>query len=156
MCFLMPATSLRRQYFDVTNSRSDFQVADLCRLANSYAVSAQAMTLRLESLGLVRKGTWDTLSEQGFKPETAKHHLRLQPRETAHWEPYPARYKFLAVLAFAEGKLSEGELAKYLRTDRVSARRIVRDCINRSDDVDAEGAAAVLRVSLEDSLLAAS
>ncbi len=156
MCFLMPATGLRRQYFDVTNSRGDFQVADLCRLANFYAVSAQAMTLRLESLGLVRKGTWDTLAEQGFKPETAKRNLQLQPHETAHWEPYPARYKFLAVLAFSEEKLSEGELAKYLRTDRVSARQIVHDCINRSDDIDSEGDEAVLRISLEHSLLAAS
>ena len=156
MCFLMPATSLRRQYFDVTNSRGDFQVADLCRLANFYAVSVQAITLRLESLGLVRKGTWDTLSEQGFKPETAKRKLQLQPLEAADWEPYPARYKFLAVLAFAEDKLSEGELAGYLRTDRVSVRKIVRDCINRSDDVDADGGEAVLRVSLEHSLLPSS
>lgn len=156
MCFLMPATSLRRQYFDVTNSRGDFQVADLCRLASFYVVSVQAITLRLESLGLVRKGTWDTLSEQGFKPETAKRKLQLKHPETAHWEPYPARYKFLAVLAFSEDKLSEGELAKYLRTDRVSVRKIVRDCINRSDDVDADGDEAVLRVSLEHSLLTSS
>ena len=156
MCFLMPATSLRRQYFDVTNSRGDFQVADLCRLASIYAVSVQAMTLRLESLGLVRKGTWDTLSEQGFKPETAKRKLQLQPLKTAHSKPYPARYKFLAVLAFSEDKLSEGELARYLRTDRVSVRKIVRDCINRTDDVDADGAEAVLRVSLEHSLLTSS
>jgi hypothetical protein len=66
------------------------------------------------------------------------------------------RYKFLAVLAFAEGKISEGELAKYLRTDRVAARRIVRDCSNRADDIDADGDEAVLRVSLEHSLLTAS
>ena len=156
MCFLMPATSLRRQYFDVTNSRGDFQVADLCRLANFYAVSVQAITLRLESLSLVRKGTWDTLSEQGFKPETAKRKLKLKSLETAHWKPYPARYKFLALLAFSEDKLSEGELAGYLRTDRVSVRKIVRDCTNRSDDVDADGDEAVLRVSLEHSLLTSS
>ena len=155
MCFLMPATGLRQQYFDVTNSRGDFQVADLCQLANFYVVSMQAMTLRLESLSLVRKGTWDTLSEQGFKPETAKRHLQLQPREDTEWEPYPARYKFLAVLAFCEGKLTEGELVTYLRTDRVSARQIVRECMNRSDDVGPDGGDAVLRVSLEHSLLAA-
>ena len=156
MCFLMPATSLRRQYFDVTNSRGDFQVADLIRLASFYAVSAQAMTLRLESLGLVRKGTWDTLAEQRFKPETAKRNLELPPREITHWEPYPARYKFLAVLAFSEDKLSEGELAKFLRTDRVSVRRIVRECINRSDDINSDGDEAVLRIALEHSLMAAS
>jgi Zn-dependent peptidase ImmA (M78 family)/transcriptional regulator with XRE-family HTH domain len=158
MCFLMPATSLRRQYFDVTNSRGDFQVADLCRLANFYAVSVQAITLRLESLSLVRKGTWDMLSEQGFKPETAKRELQLQPLESAPWKQYPARYEFLALLAFSgdEPKLSEGELARYLRTDRVSVRKIVRDCVNRSDDVDADGNVAVLRVSLGHSLLTSS
>ncbi len=156
MCFLMPATGLRRQYFDVTNSRGDFQVADLIRLSSFYAVSAQAMTLRLESLGLIRKGTWDTLAEQGFKPDTAKRNLQLQARETADWEPYPTRYKILALLAFREGELSEGELAKYLRTDRVSARKIVRDCMNRSDDIKDDGSDAVVRVPLELSLLAAS
>jgi hypothetical protein len=96
------------------------------------------------------------LVEQGFKPETAKRNLQLQPREATHWEPYPARYKFLAVLAYSEDKLSEGELAKYLRTDRVSARKIVRDCINRCDDVGPDGDEAVFRISLEQSLLAAS
>jgi Zn-dependent peptidase ImmA (M78 family) len=125
-------------------------------LANYYAVSAQAMTLRLESLGLVRKGTWDTLAEQGFKPETAKRNLQLEPRQVSDWEPYPARYKYLAALAFRKGELSEGELAKYLRTDRVSARRIVRDCMDRSDDIQADGSDAVLSVPLELSLLAAS
>ncbi len=96
------------------------------------------------------------MSEQGFKPETAKRKLSLEPRETAGWEPYPARYKFLAVLAFCEEKLTEGELARYLRTDRVSARRIVRDCVIRFDDIGPDGSDVVLQVSLERSLLAAS
>ncbi|HRA89452.1 MAG TPA: ImmA/IrrE family metallo-endopeptidase, partial [Planctomycetaceae bacterium] len=156
MCFLMPATGLRRQYFDVTNSRGDFQVADLCSLANYYAVSVQAMTLRLEALSLIRKGTWDLLSEQGFKPDNARKSLELRPRETRSREPYPARYKFLAVLAYREDKLSEGELAKFLRTDRVSARKIVRDCESRSDDVGSDGMDAVLNFPLEHSLLSAS
>ena len=60
------------------------------------------------------------------------------------------------MLAFSEDKLSEGELAKYLRTDRVSARRIVRDCIHRADDIDEDGDETVLRISLEHSLLATS
>ena len=156
MCFLMPATGLRRQYFDVTNSRDDFQVADLCGMANYYAVSVQAMTLRLESLSLIRKGTWNLLSEQGFKPEHARKSLALVPRETSPMEPYPARYKYLAVLAFREEKISEGELAKFLRTDRVSARKIVLECGERSDDIGSDGSDAVLNVPLERSLLSAS
>ena len=149
MCFLMPATGLRRQYFDVTNRRDDFQVADLCGLANYYAVSVQAMTLRLESLSLIRKGTWDLLSEQGLKPERARQSLALVPRETTNSEPYPARYKILAVLAYRDEKLSEGELAKFLRTDRVSARKIVLECRERSDDIDSDGNDTVFDVPLE-------
>lgn len=156
MCFLMPATDLRRQYFDVTNSRDDFQVADLCGMANYYAVSVQAMTLRLESLSLIRKGTWSLLSEQGFKPEHARKNLALVPREASPMEPYPARYKYLAVLAFREEKSSEGELAKFLRTDRVSARKIVLECEERSDDIGSDGSDAVLNMPLERSLLSAS
>ncbi len=156
MCFLMPATGLRRQYFNVTNSRNDFQVADLCGLANYYAVSVQTMTLRLESLSLIRKGTWDLLSEQGFKPEHARRSLALVPREASLTDPYPARYKFLAVLAYREEKISEGELAKFLRTDRVSARKIVLECGERSDDIGSDGSDAVLNVPLERSLLSAS
>lgn len=156
MCFLMPATGLRRQYFDVTNRRNDFQVADLCGLANYYAVSVQAMTLRLESMSLIRKGTWDLLSEQGFKTERARQSLDLIPRETTVSEPYSTRYKLLAVLAFREGKLSEGELAKFLRTDRVAARKIVLECRERSDDIDCEGNDAVWNVPLERSILSGS
>lgn len=156
MSFLMPATGLRQQYFDITNSRGDFQVADVCRLASYYAVSVQAMTLRLESLGLVRRGTWDMLAEQGFKAATAKEHLGLSLDQTEPTTPYPDRYRFLAVLAFCEDKISEGELANYLRTDRVSARRIVRACTNLSDDVGPEGNQSMLRLSLEDSLIGSS
>ena len=42
----------------------------------------------------------------------------------------PARYEFLAVQAFQAGELSEGELARFLRTDRVSARQTVRRLTN--------------------------
>lgn len=98
----MPATGLRRQYFDVTNSRNDFQVADLLGLANYYAVSVQTMTLRLESLSLIRKGTWDLLSEQGFKPEHARRSLACT-REASLTDPYPARYKYLAVWPIESG-----------------------------------------------------
>lgn len=135
MCFLLPAAGVRQQYFDVMNSRGDFQVADLCRMASYYAVSLQAMTLRLESLGLVRQGTWALLAEQGFQPETARRDLNLESREPSPPAPYPARYKYLAAVAYCEGKLSEGQLARFLRTDRVSARRIIEECMTCPNDV---------------------
>ena len=155
-CFLMPATSVRQQFFRISQSRGDFQVADLCRLSNSFVVSAQAMTLRLESLGLVRKGTWDFLKEQGFQPETAKRKLQLERADEVPEAPYPARYKNLAVLAYCQDQLSEGQLAKFLRTDRVSARGIVQECLNRSDDIGPGGEPTWLQLPFELSLIAAS
>src|SRR5438105_14907330 len=61
--FLMPTTSVRRQFLDVVSSSNDFQVADLCRLAHAYFVSVEAMALRLERLDLLPKGTADHLKE---------------------------------------------------------------------------------------------
>jgi hypothetical protein len=114
------------------------------------------MTLRLESLGLVRKGTWDFLKEQGFQPETAKRKLRLERPDEVPEAPYPARYKNLAVLAHCQGQLSESELAKFLRADRVTAREIVQECLNRSDDIGPGGEPTWLELPFELSLIAAS
>jgi Zn-dependent peptidase ImmA (M78 family) len=151
-CFLMPATSIRAQFFEIVGSRGDFQVADLCRIGTVYHVSVQAMTLRLESLGLIRKGTWNLLREQGFKAEAAKRSLDLVRQRLAE-EPYPARYKYLAALAFSEGRISEGQLARFLRTDRVSAREVVHQCVSRSDDIGPDGRQALFEAPLDRSLI---
>src|SRR5207249_6179 len=41
--FLMPAAGLRQRFRRIVQSRSDFTVADLCLLADQYAVSVEAM-----------------------------------------------------------------------------------------------------------------
>lgn len=151
--FLMPETALRRQFFDVMSNRGDFQVADLVRLSVCFGVSVQATTLRLEGLGLISKGTWDHLQENGFKPESAKRRLQIDV-SVPPAESYPERYKYLAVEAYSEGKLSEGELAKFLRTDRVSAREIALRCQTRADEISADGFPLRWHAQFETSLLA--
>ena len=136
--FLMPATGVRRHFYDIQRSRGDFQVMDLCRLSHFYQASVQAMTLRLESLALLGKGTWDRLNDQGFRPEAAKRQLEL-PLPNATEEPYPERYKYLAISAFLQEKISEGRLAKFLRVDRLKARAIVADCLQHADDLGPDG-----------------
>ena len=44
---------------------------------------------------------------------------------------FPQRYVALAVSAFRNGDLSEGQLARYFRTDRLSSRLIVEELQNR-------------------------
>jgi Zn-dependent peptidase ImmA (M78 family) len=130
--FLMPASGIRRQFYDVTRTTHDFQVADLCRMAAFYHVSVPALTLRLESLRLIPKGTWDDLQEQGFHAEAARGALGL-PSQDMRSESYSRRYKYLAVELFVKGEISEGQLARFLRVHRVRAREIVEECSLQSD-----------------------
>lgn len=124
MAFLMPATSLRRRFNEVVNTTGDFQIADLCRLAHLYWVSVEAMTLRLEGLGLIPKGVREHLKESGFKVRQAAEILHL-PEHPATPQRFSHRYVFLAVHAYERGELSEGQLARFLRCSRVTAREIV-------------------------------
>ena len=150
--FLMPASGVRRKFYEITESTRDFRVADLCRLSNYYWVSVQAMTLRLEELGLIAKGSWSLLAEKGFKPRKASEDLGLTPRHAKSGDLYPQRYKFLAVQAFRRGKISEGQLSKFLRCDPVRAREIVAACLDQSF-VDADGQILARKMPFEDSLL---
>lgn len=139
MAFLMPATSVRRRFNQIVNDRGDFQIADLCRLAHFYFVSVEAMTIRLESLGLIPKGVRAYLKESRFEVRRASEMLELQQHPVAD-ERFPDRYVFLAVQAYDRGELSEGELVALLRCgDRVSAREIVANHLTINDDVSEEG-----------------
>ena len=150
--FLMPESGLRRHFVDIRTATGDFQVADLCRLSVLYGASVQAMCLRLEAIGLVPSGTWDYLSESDFRPSTAKRELGMTWGSPESQDLYPARYKYLAVQAFCQERITEGQLARFLRCDRVRAREIVADCLSCSD-LGPEGDESILRMPFEESLL---
>lgn len=153
LAFLMPRVSLRRYFNDIVNTTGDFRVADLVRLTQYYFVSAQAAVLRLEQLSLIGKGWWDHLTEAGFRPHAAKHELNLQAQTSEPQEDYPERYMFLAVQAFQQNAISEGQLARFLRTDRVTARGVVESCLIRRE-TQADGGDQVVEMPFERSLLA--
>jgi len=149
---LMPETGVRRHFLAVMSSTGDFQTADLCRLANAFHVSIQAMTFRLEELALLPKGTWNLLQERGFKPGLAKATLLLETPEGETGDPWPAQYLHLAVRAYLQEQISEGQLAAFLRTDRVSARELVLRATT-SRDVDDQGNELRLELAAGESLL---
>lgn len=132
MAFLMPSSSVRRRFNQVVNESGDFQIADLCRLSHFYFVSVEAMTLRLEGLGLIPKGVRDHLKESRFEVRRAVQLLNLQQHPVAD-NRFPDRYMFLAVQAYDQGELSEGELASILRCDRVRAREIVEQYLTTTE-----------------------
>jgi Zn-dependent peptidase ImmA (M78 family)/transcriptional regulator with XRE-family HTH domain len=152
LSFLMPASSVRHRFHEIVTTTGDFQVANLCRLSHFYFVSVEAMTLRLEGLGLIPKGTLNHLKESKFAATKAARLLELAPYSETD-DPYPERYKFLAVDAYEQEKISEGQLARFLRCDPVEARRIVTECLT-STDVSADGQWKTLHLEeFEQSLL---
>ncbi len=144
LSFLMPASSVRSKFHEIVTSTSDFRVADLCRLSHFYFVSVEAMALRLEKLGLIPKGSSENLKESKFSPMKATQILELLPHpETSH--PYPQRYKFLAVHAYEHEKITQVQLAHFLRCDVVTARQVVTECLT-SSDVAADGRLEMLHL----------
>jgi len=150
--FLMPETGVHRRFYEEVERTGDFKVADLCRMADYFAVSLMAMTLRLEALGLVPRGSWDRVSESRVPVHKLREGAGVeQSRDDDSLEPYPQRYKLLAVQAFQQEKVSEGQLSKLLRCSRIEARDIVEDTSKTADDEN--GAQSVVPLSLTHSLL---
>jgi Zn-dependent peptidase ImmA (M78 family)/transcriptional regulator with XRE-family HTH domain len=143
--FLMPATSVRRRSNDLMQQRNgSVTAADLCLLAYQYRASVEAMALRLEELGLLRTGTWERLRLQGFRVREAQRLLAL-PERPAYDDLLPLRYRQLAVELFEAGDISEGQFAKFLRIDRVSARAVASGLQELQDPISEAGHSPSLR-----------
>jgi Zn-dependent peptidase ImmA (M78 family)/transcriptional regulator with XRE-family HTH domain len=122
--FLMPRSGVSRRLSDAMQALGKERptIGTVLSLAHLYCVSAQAMFLRLEELKRIPSGTWNTLREKrGFKPEQARAALGLGSAPRAPM--LPLRYRQLALSAYeTKEQLTEGQLARKLRMDRVSAR----------------------------------
>lgn len=154
LSFLMPATSVRQKFHDIVSSTGDFQVADLCRLKHFYFASLEAMTLRVEQLGLIPKGTWDSLKESGFAPRKAEAMLGLTSHPVSD-DVVPDRYKYLAVHAYERGELGDTDLAHYLRCDIAAARSTAARMLT-SREVEPSGEEQSIRMNFDTSLLGES
>jgi Zn-dependent peptidase ImmA (M78 family) len=121
--FLMPTSGLTRRFNDIRQSQGKVTPATLCTLAHYYGVSVEALTRHLEDLKLLPTGTWDRLRDSEFRIQKAQQELGLAPIPAVD-ELLPKRYQYLAVSAFHQGSITEGQLARFLRVDRLKARRI--------------------------------
>ena len=151
--FLMPEAGVQRRFYEEVERKSDFNVGDLCRMASYYAVSLMAMTLRLESLTLIGRGSWDSIKAEGVAVKELKREAGVEEQADADSaETFPDRYKLLAVQAWTSDKISTGTLAKLLRCSLVEAREIAYRCAEVATDAD--GVSERFSVNLTDSLLA--
>ena len=152
LSFLMPASSVRQRFHDIVTTTGDFQVRDLRHLSHFYFVSVEAMARRLEELSMIPRGSWQYLKEAKFAPQHAAELLGLQPLP-ANDDPYPERYKYLAVHAYERGEIGDGDLAHYLRCDIVTAREIVSRTLTSSGEVGDTGEKEQMRLDFDRSLL---
>jgi Zn-dependent peptidase ImmA (M78 family)/transcriptional regulator with XRE-family HTH domain len=147
--FLLPAAGLRRAFLEHLRERGrqHFPIADLSALARLYEVSIGRMALRLEELQLLPSGTYDGLRKKTFKANepVAQYGLKAGPAGL----DLPQRYRRLAFELFAEGSLSEAELAKFLHTDRMQSRRGYLEWLAQLDEggaLDVDPGASLAKV----------
>lgn len=117
--FLMPAAGVQRRFEAIRRAKRERPItpADVLMLASLYRVPLRAMAGRLENLRLLPAGAASRLEQPAGSGEQA---ASPSPRFTT-------RYTTLAVQAFEEGLLTEGQLAERLGTDILSARMIVEE-----------------------------
>jgi Zn-dependent peptidase ImmA (M78 family) len=148
--FLMPASSLRRRFHDLLRTAGQVTPASLLDLAELYGVSFEALLLRTEDLRLLPVGTWLRLKESKFHVREAKQLLGIRP---GFEEPVlPRRYVKLAVQAYEDEKLTEGELTEILHTDRQRARQMVEE-VKSQTEVTLEGETGQLELDLGETLV---
>ena len=141
--FLMPRSGLSRRFNELKRSKEGkVTPTALVQLAHAYGVSVQAVTLRLEDLELVRSGTWDRLRDHDFQPRAAARLLGLDMPEQAS-SSLPLHYQLLAVQLYADGEITETQLARYLNTDIVGARRAYQE-LTETGDVSEDGSPQIV------------
>lgn len=137
--FLMPADGVARRVNEAKAAKNGrFTYADICTLAYYYGVSIEAFTKRLEDLKLVNGGAWQKLKESNFKASEARTLLGIAAPAAVD-DLLPPRYRFLALDGYRNSKLTEGQLAHFLRVDRMEARRIVDESSPSAGDRNSSG-----------------
>jgi len=125
---LMPASGVSRRFADQCRMNGNhFAAIDIVALALHFGVSFQAMTLRLEELQRLPKGTYHKLQASNIRPRELAQRYTGESRKRPSRKPLPARYVALAVAAYDREMIGEGDLAHYLGIDRVEARGIYHD-----------------------------
>jgi Zn-dependent peptidase ImmA (M78 family)/DNA-binding XRE family transcriptional regulator len=140
---LMPAAAVRGAFSDFVREQGRFSPRHLVLLAARFGVSNEALCRRLEDLGLLKKGTWESIIERGFSGKFANGLVEKSERESlSNFEHVTPRLWLLAAEAYERGLVSEGQLAQMLRLSRIEVREIV-------DSLDGENVDSLDDVAVE-------
>ena len=128
---LTPAESFEESFRQLQEITGKTTRRLIILLSQQYNISRQACGLRLEELGLAKKGTWDWFEKNGSITED---HVRKvlgemanqpDPAKTDADRPISHRMSLMAHVAWKRDLMSEGQLAELLRVGRVELRHII-------------------------------
>lgn len=127
--FLTPARAVMQKFKDVTAGSEKLTRRHVIILAHAFGASREAMVRRLEDLHLTKEGTWDWFQAYGgITDDQARQVLGdldgPDPHKADADRPTTLRLVLFAEEAFRQGLLSEGQLARMLRLDRVELRKM--------------------------------
>lgn len=125
--FLMPARTVMEKFKEITIGSTHLTRRHVILLASFFGVSRQASVMRLEELGLAKKGTWDWFMDNGGI--TDKQAFQVLGSFS---EEYPSsdgtqssRLFLLAIEAWKKDLISEGQIAELLKLDREKVRELL-------------------------------
>ncbi len=142
--FLMPTSSLLKQFNDLHRSHGKFTPTNLFTLAHYYGVSVESLVYRLEEMALLPSGTWDRLRDRGLKVRQVQQELGLENIAQRN-DLTPIYYQHLAIEALDQGLITEGRFADFLGVDRLEARRVAEALREHSSGIMEEAANLDLR-----------
>jgi Zn-dependent peptidase ImmA (M78 family)/transcriptional regulator with XRE-family HTH domain len=127
---LTPARGVMQKFQEVTAGSDRVTRRHIIVLAHFFGVSREAIVRRLEELDLVKAGTWDWFEANGsITDEQARLVLGdvagPDSQKAEADRPTTLRLNMLAGEAARRGLLSEGQLARLLRLDRLEVRELL-------------------------------
>jgi Zn-dependent peptidase ImmA (M78 family)/transcriptional regulator with XRE-family HTH domain len=124
--FLLPATGIQKRFAERCRA-GKFTPVDVYGMARAFGVSFQAMTLRLEELRLLPRGSYEKIVQRKLRPQDLRKHEGSDLGEVAAGLGLPERYVALAVSAYDQELLSESEFAEFLSMDLATARAVYQE-----------------------------
>ncbi len=121
---LMPGMTVRKKAAELRDAAGQFSVRQLLAMAVYFHTSIEAMTRRLEGLGLLPKGTFESLKSKGLGTQHLEE-VRCELDEPEAVGSFTPRTMLLAAEAFEKGLLSEQQIARKLQLDLGSVRDVL-------------------------------
>ncbi|MHA6298765.1 ImmA/IrrE family metallo-endopeptidase [Devosia sp. CAU 1758] len=129
--FMAPAESFAESFRRIKEITGKITARLIILLADEYHISRQASCLRLEELGLAKKGTWSWFEGRGgITDEHAREVLGepvflRDPAKSDADRPVSHRMSLMAHAAWKRDLMSEGQLAELLKISRLELRGII-------------------------------